>query len=60
MTFWTLKELRRPQIVSIPLSSSSALRSRMQPEAFRHWFLIVMIFLGLYLAGSAIYNISAS
>jgi len=33
-----------------------AVRSRMQPEAFRRWFLIAMIFLGLYLAGSAIYN----
>src|SRR5258707_14139034 len=31
-------------------------RSRMQPEAFRRWFLIAMIFLGLYLAGSAVYN----
>ena len=34
-----------------------ALRSRMQPELFRHWFLIAMIFLGLYLAGSAVYKI---
>ncbi len=34
-----------------------ALRSRMQPEAFRHWFLIAMIFLGLYLAGSAVLKI---
>ena len=33
-----------------------AVRSRMEPEAFRRWFLIAMIFLGLYLAGSAIYN----
>jgi uncharacterized protein len=32
-------------------------RSRMQPEAFRRWFLIAMIFLGLYLAGSALYNL---
>ena len=31
-----------------------AVRSRMQPEAFRRWFLIAMILLGLYLAGSAI------
>jgi hypothetical protein len=30
-------------------------RSRMPPEAFRRWFLIAMIFLGLYLAGSTIY-----
>ena len=28
-----------------------AVRSRMQPEVFRRWFLIAMIFLGLYLAG---------
>ena len=33
-----------------------AVRSRMQPEAFRRWFLIAMILLGLYLAGSAAYN----
>ena len=35
-------------------------RSRMQPEAFRRWFLIAMIFLGLYLAASAVYNMTAS
>jgi uncharacterized protein len=35
-------------------------RSRMQPEAFRRWFLIAMILLGLYLAGSAVYNMMAS
>jgi uncharacterized protein len=34
-----------------------AVRSRMQAEAFRRWFLIAMIFLGIYLTGSAIYNI---
>jgi uncharacterized membrane protein YfcA len=34
-----------------------AVRSRMQPEAFRRWFLRAMILLGLYLAGSALYNI---
>jgi uncharacterized membrane protein YfcA len=34
-----------------------AVRSRLQPETFRRWFLIAMIFLGLYLAGSAVYNI---
>ena len=33
-----------------------AVRTRMQPEAFRRWFLIAMILLGIYLAGSAIYN----
>jgi uncharacterized membrane protein YfcA len=34
-----------------------AVRSRMQAEAFRRWFLLAMIVLGLYLAGSAVYNI---
>jgi uncharacterized membrane protein YfcA len=36
-----------------------AVRSRLQPEAFRRWFLIAMILLGVYLAGSAIYNVMA-
>jgi uncharacterized protein len=36
-----------------------AVRSRMQPGAFRRWFLIAMILLGIYLAGSAVYNILA-
>jgi uncharacterized protein len=34
-----------------------SVRTRMNPEAFRRWFLISMILLGIYLAGSAIYNI---
>jgi len=34
-----------------------AVRSRMHPDAFRRWFLIAMILLGLYLAGSTVYNI---
>jgi uncharacterized membrane protein YfcA len=34
-----------------------AVRSRMQPEAFRRWFLIAMILLGLYIAGGALYQI---
>jgi uncharacterized membrane protein YfcA len=33
-----------------------ALRARTQPEVFRHWFLIAMTFLGLYLADSVIYK----
>jgi uncharacterized protein len=37
-----------------------ALRTRMQPETFRRWFLIAMIFLGIYLAGTAVYKISVS
>jgi uncharacterized membrane protein YfcA len=36
-----------------------AIRSRLQPEAFRRWFLIAMIFLGLYLVASTIYNLTA-
>jgi uncharacterized protein len=34
-----------------------SVRSRMEPETFRRWFLIAMIFLGIYLVGSTIYNI---
>jgi uncharacterized protein len=34
-----------------------AARSRMHPDAFRRWFLIAMILLGLYLAGSTAYSI---
>ena len=34
-----------------------AVRYRMRPEAFRRWFLIAMIFLGLYLAGNALVKI---
>ncbi|HLZ02317.1 MAG TPA: sulfite exporter TauE/SafE family protein [Bradyrhizobium sp.] len=34
-----------------------AVRSRMDAERFRRWFLIAMILLGLYLAGSAIYEL---
>jgi uncharacterized protein len=34
-----------------------AVRSRMDAERFRRWFLIAMIFLGLYLAGTAVYKL---
>lgn len=34
-----------------------AVRNRMQPEVFRRWFLVAMIFLGIYLAGSAFLKI---
>ncbi|OCK61819.1 sulfite exporter TauE/SafE family protein [Bradyrhizobium sp. LMTR 3] len=34
-----------------------AVRNRMQPDVFRRWFLIAMILLGLYLAGSAFVKI---
>jgi uncharacterized protein len=34
-----------------------AVRSRLQPEAFRRWFLIAMILLGTYLAASAGYEV---
>jgi uncharacterized protein len=35
-----------------------AVRSRMQPEAFRRWFLIALILLGLYIAGNALIKIN--
>src|SRR6201989_3377590 len=34
-----------------------AVRSRLQPEVFRRWFLVAMILLGIYLAASAGYNV---
>ncbi|HEV7600375.1 MAG TPA: sulfite exporter TauE/SafE family protein [Bradyrhizobium sp.] len=34
-----------------------AVRSRLQPETFRRWFLVALILLGTYLAGSATYNV---
>jgi uncharacterized membrane protein YfcA len=37
-----------------------AVRSRLQPDAFRRWFLIAMIFLGGYLAASAVYHTLAA
>jgi len=39
------------------MAIGQAVRLRMQPEVFRRWFLISMIFLGIYLAGSALYNL---
>jgi hypothetical protein len=33
-----------------------AIRSRLQPDVFRRWFLVAMILLGLYIAGNAIYK----
>lgn len=34
-----------------------AVRNRMRPDVFRRWFLIAMIFLGIYLAASALLKI---
>jgi uncharacterized membrane protein YfcA len=34
-----------------------AVRSRLEPETFRRWFLIALILLGTYLVGSATYNV---
>ena len=36
--------------------AGQALRTRMPADSFRTWFLIAMIFLGLYIAGAAIYK----
>jgi uncharacterized protein len=37
-----------------------AVRSRLEPETFRRWFLIALILLGTYLAGSATYEVLRS
>jgi hypothetical protein len=37
-----------------------ALRTRMLADAFRRYFLIAMIFLGLYIAGAAVYKLSSA
>src|SRR5882724_10608343 len=37
--------------------TGQAVRTRMQPETFRRWFLIALILLGTYLAGSATYKV---
>jgi len=34
-----------------------SVRARLQPEAFRRWFLIAMILLGIYLSGTALYDV---
>ena len=34
-----------------------AVRSRMNPEEFRRWFLVAMILLGLYIGGNALIKI---
>ena len=34
-------------------------RTRLPADAFRRWFLIAMIFLGIYLAGAALYELYA-
>ncbi|MEA2941435.1 MAG: uncharacterized protein QOD09_1964 [Bradyrhizobium sp.] len=34
-----------------------AVRSRLEPETFRRWFLIALILLGTYLAATALYNV---
>jgi len=36
-----------------------SLRTRMPADSFRYWFLIAMIFLGLYIAGASIYKMIA-
>ena len=41
------------------MAIGQAVRTRMEPEVFRRWFLISMILLGIYLAGAAFYKILA-
>jgi len=42
------------------MAIGQSVRTRLEPEAFRRWFLIAMILLGIYLAGSALYNAPAA
>ena len=51
-----------PGVVALAASFSGmaigqAVRTRLEPETFRHWFLIAMILLGIYLAAVASYEI---
>lgn len=39
------------------MAIGQAVRTRLEPETFRHWFLVSMILLGIYLAGVATYEI---
>ena len=39
------------------MAIGQAVRTRLEPDSFRHWFLISMILLGIYLAGAASYEI---
>ena len=39
------------------MAVGQTIRSRLEPEAFRRWFLISMIVLGTYLAGAETYEI---
>jgi hypothetical protein len=41
----------------IGMFAGQAVRTRLQPELFRRWFLIGMILLGIYLATSAVFEI---
>jgi uncharacterized membrane protein YfcA len=39
------------------MALGQAVRTRLEPESFRRWFLISMILLGIYLAGASTYEI---
>jgi uncharacterized protein len=39
--------------------TGQAVRTRLEPETFRRWFLVAMLLLGIYLAGSGLYNVLA-
>jgi len=43
----------------VGMAVGQTVRAKMPTEAFRRWFLIGMILLGIYLAGSAIYELTA-
>jgi uncharacterized protein len=39
------------------MAVGQVVRTRMEPAVFRRWFLVSMIFLGIYLAGTAVYKL---
>jgi len=41
----------------IGMAIGQVVRTRMEPAVFRRWFLVSMIFLGIYLAGTAVYKL---
>ena len=56
------KSTALPGIIALACSFTGmaigqAVRTRLEPETFRRWFLISMIFLGIYLAAAATYEI---
>jgi hypothetical protein len=54
-----------PGVIAMAMSFAGmaigqAVRTRMDADTFRRWFLIAMLLLGTYLAGTAIYKVTQS